>query len=196
MPTVPSFVDSSPSHRVKFAKIASCGHTVRFGRRRAGNSRVPPNNVQPKVRRPGARTSMPSNLNSSARRCGNGIFLVWGTAVGQHEVAGEMANPPQMKAQNSRGKVVCFRWSGGITATLAALTGFVLFHFPIGGGVTRTSFDLGSRPDQPGAVGNPGFCRYQHAAIFEPVLARGGEDKLNTKRHARGGVEADHLAAS
>ena len=35
-----------------------------------------------------------------------------------------------------------FWLSGGIAATLTALVGLALFHFPIGGGLTRSSFDL------------------------------------------------------
>ena len=35
-----------------------------------------------------------------------------------------------------------FRLSGGIAATLTALVGLTLFLFPIGGGITRSSFDL------------------------------------------------------
>ena len=47
-----------------------------------------------------------------------------------------------MKPRTSGRKGGRFWLSGGITATLAGLIGLALFLFPVGGGITRSSFDL------------------------------------------------------
>jgi CHASE2 domain-containing sensor protein len=78
-----------------------------------------------------------------------------------------------MNARNSGVKGARFWLSSSITATLAALVGVALFHFPIGGGVTRTSYDLpfalrGNLPVTNVAVIY--MDEASHAELKQPVL--------------------------
>ena len=47
-----------------------------------------------------------------------------------------------MKSSDSRNEANRRWWIGGLVSVLTALAGVTLLHFPIGGGLTRSSFDI------------------------------------------------------
>jgi adenylate cyclase len=79
-----------------------------------------------------------------------------------------------MKPTNAKQRRIRVWWSGGIAASLAALAGLCLFLFPLGGGITRLSFDLPFALRGNQAITNAAIIyldEESHRELNQPLLA-------------------------